>query len=75
MQFVLKNCEILHFVRGLYDKRLIVLFLLRCGVYIKKRMVCTPPDLLARICKLVERKKIRPDLFSKNLFSTPYATT
>ena len=32
-----------------------------------KRMVCTHPDLLARICKLVERKKIRP-----NLFSTPY---
>ena len=32
-----------------------------------KRLVCTHPDLLARICKLVDRKKIRPDLFS-----TPY---
>ena len=29
----------------------------------------TPPDLLARISKPVERKKIRPDLFSENLFS------
>ena len=37
-----------------------------------KRLVFTHPDLLARICKLVERKKIRPDLFSNNLFSTPY---
>ena len=37
-----------------------------------KRLVWTHPDLLARICKLVERKKIRSDLFSKNLFSTPY---
>ena len=37
-----------------------------------KRLVCRHPDLLARICKLLERKKIRPDLFSKNLFSTLY---
>ena len=40
-------------------KRLIVLFLLRCGVLkkINKRLVCTHPDLLERICKFVDRKK------------------
>ena len=39
-----------------------------------KRLVYTPPDLLARICKvnLSNAKKIRPDLFSKSLFSRPY---
>ena len=40
-----------------------------------KRLVYTSPDLLARFCKinckLVERKKIGPDLFSQNLFSRP----
>ena len=37
-----------------------------------KRLVCTHPDLLARFCKVnLSNAKIRPDLFSKNLFSTP----
>ena len=39
-----------------------------------KRLVYTPPDLFAIICKvnLSKTKKNRPDLFSKNLFSRPY---
>ena len=58
MQFVLKNCQILHFVRGLYDKTAPHSTLSPQMWRIKKnkRMVCTHPDLLARICKLVERK-------------------
>ena len=37
-----------------------------------KRLVCTHPDLLARFCKVnLSNAKIRPDLFSKYLFSTP----
>ena len=35
-----------------------------------KRLVYTPPDLLARFCKAnLSNAKIRPDLFSTNLFS------
>ena len=33
-----------------------------------KRLVCTHPDLLARICKLVEREKFGLILFSKDFF-------
>ena len=69
-----KNGEILHFVRGMI-KTAPHSNLSPQMWYIKnnnKRLVCTHPDLLARICKLVERIKNRPDLFSKNLFSTPY---
>ena len=40
-----------------------------------KRLVYTPPDLLARFCTVnLSEKKIRPDLFSKNLFSRPQST-
>ena len=44
---VLKNCEILHSVRGLYDKQ-------ASDVLYKKykRLIYTPPDLLARFCKV-----------------------
>ena len=42
-----------------------------CIKSIKGSGLHTPPDLLARICKvnLSNAKKIRLDLFSKNLFS------
>ena len=33
-----------------------------------KRMVCTHPDLLARICKLVERKKFGRFVFPRIYF-------
>ena len=38
-----------------------------------KRLVYTPPDLLARFCKVktCRTPKIRPNFFSKNLFSRP----
>ena len=50
VQFVLKNCEILHSVRGLYDKQYCFI---SDGMYKKyKRLVYTPPDLLARFCKV-----------------------
>ena len=67
--WVLKNCEILHFEpRSVWQKqRLIVLFLLRCGA-LKKRMVCTHPDLLARICKLVERKTFGLTCFPRLIY-------
>ena len=60
MQFVLKNCKILHFVRGLYDKNSASQYSFSSDVVYKKntRLVCTHPDLLARICKLVERQKV-----------------
>ena len=51
VQFILKNCEIPHSVhRGLYDK----LYCFTSDVMYKryKRLVYTPPDLLARICKV-----------------------
>ena len=59
MQFVLKNCEILHFVQGLLIKTAPHCALSPQMWCIKKnkRLVCTHPDLLARICKLVDRKK------------------
>ena len=37
--------------------------------YINKRMVCTHPDLLARICKLVERKKFGLICFPRICFA------
>ena len=50
VQFVSKNCEILHSVRDLYDKQ----YCFTSDVMYKKykRLVYTPPDLLARICKV-----------------------
>ena len=47
VQVVVKNCEILHSVRGLYDKQ-------ASDVLYKKykRLIYTPPDLLARFCKV-----------------------
>ena len=38
---------------------------------INKRMVCTHPDLLARICKLVERKKFGLICFPRICFPRP----
>ena len=59
MQFVLKNCEILHFVQGLLIKTAphSTLSPQMCCIKKNKRLVCTRPDLLARICKLLDRKK------------------
>ena len=50
VQFVSKNCEILHSVRDLYDKQ----YCFTSDVMYKKykRLVYTPSDLLARICKV-----------------------
>ena len=46
----LKNCKIPHSVRGLYDK----MYCFTSDVMYKryKRLVYTPPDFLARICKV-----------------------
>ena len=58
-------------VQGLYDKK----YCFTSDVIYKKykMLVYTPSDLLARICKvnLSNAKKMRPELFSKNLFSRP----
>ena len=58
MQFVLQNCEILHSVRGLYYKNGASKYCFTSDVMYKKykRLVYTPPDLLAS--KLVERQKL-----------------
>ena len=55
--FVLQNWEILHSVPGLYDKTSASKYCFTSDVMHKKykRLVYTPPDLLAS--KLVERKK------------------
>ena len=50
VQFVLKNCEILHSVRGLYAKQNCFVSDVMYKKY--KRLVYTPPDLLARFCKV-----------------------
>ena len=57
MKFVLQNSEILHSIRGLYDKNSASKYCFTSDVMYKKykRLVYTPPDLLAS--KLVERKK------------------
>ena len=74
MQFVLKNCEILHFVWGLYNKKSASYHCFTSGVMYKKyeMFVYTHPELLARFCWVnLSTAKIRPDLFSKNSFSMP----
>ena len=50
VQFVLKNYEIQHSFRGLYDKS--YCFTLDVMYKKHKRLVYTPPDLLARFCKV-----------------------
>ena len=73
VQFVLKNCEILHSVRSLYDKQ----YCFTSDVMYKKykRLAYTPPDLLARFWKLnlskAKNSAWPPDLLSKNLYSRP----
>ena len=59
LQFVLQKSEILHSVRGLYDKNSASWYFFTSDVMYKKykRLAYTSPDLLARLCKLVERKK------------------
>ena len=54
IQFVLQTCEKLHFARGLYDKNSASLVLFTSDVMHKKykKLVYTPPDLLARFCKV-----------------------
>ena len=60
VQFVLKNCEILHFFWGLYDKNSALYYCFTSDVMYKKyeMLVYTHPELLAKILlsKLVERK-------------------
>ena len=48
--WILKNCEMPYSVRGLYDKK----YCFTSDVMYKKykRLVYTPPDLLARFCKV-----------------------
>ena len=71
MQFVLKNCEILYFVRRLYDKNSASQYSFFSDVVYKKnkRLVCRQPDLLARICKLVECKKFGLICFQRICFA------
>ena len=74
VQFVLKNCEILHFVWDLYDKNSASYYCFASDVMYKKyeMLVYTHPELLARFCWVnLSNAKIRPDLFSKNSFSRP----
>ena len=61
VQFVLKNCEILHSVRGLYDKWYCFTSDMMYKKY--KRLVYAPPDLLART-----QKKIGLICFPRNCF-------
>ena len=74
VQFVLKNCEMQHFVRGLYDKNSASYYCFTSDVMYKKyeMLVYTHPELLARFCWVnLSNAKIRHDLFSKNSFSRP----
>ena len=50
----MQNCEILHSVRGLYDKNSASWYCFTSDVMYKKykRLVYTSPDLLARFCKI-----------------------
>ena len=69
VQFVLKKCEILYSVWGLYDKTAPHSTLSPQMWCIKNiRLVCTHPDLLARICKLVDRKKFGLICFSRLIY-------
>ena len=54
VQFALQNCEILHSVKGLYDKNSASWYCFTSDVMYKKYkgLVYTPSDLLARICKV-----------------------
>ena len=54
MKFVLQNSKILHSIRGLYDKNSASKYCFTSDVMYKKykRLVYTPSDLLARICKV-----------------------
>ena len=54
VKFVLQNSEILHSVRGLYDKNSASKYCFTSDVMYKwyKRLVYTHPDLLARFCKV-----------------------
>ena len=54
VKFVLQNCEILHSVRGLYDKKSASWYCFTSDVMYKwyKRLFYTHPDLLARFCKV-----------------------
>ena len=51
---MLQNCEILHSVRGLYDKKSTSWYCFTSDVMYKwyKRLVYTHPDLLTRFCKV-----------------------
>ena len=71
IDWILKNCEMPYSVRGLYDKKCCFTSDVMYKKY--KKLVYTPSDLLARICKvnLSNAKKMRTDLFTKNLFSRP----
>ena len=64
VQFVLKNCEILHFIWGLYDKNSASYYCLASDVMYKKY------EMLVYWVNF-SNAKIRPDLFSKNSFSRP----
>ena len=54
VQFVLKNWDILHFVRGLYDKNSASYYCFISNVMYKKyeMLVYTHPALLARFCQV-----------------------
>ena len=54
VQFALQNCEILHSVKGLYDKNSTSWYGFTSDAMYKnyKRLVYTSPDLLARFCKV-----------------------
>ena len=74
VQFVLKNCEMLHFVCGLYHKNSASYYCFTSDVTYKEyeMLVYTHPELLARFCREnLSKAKIRPDLFSKKSFSRP----
>ena len=64
VQFVLKNCEILHFIWGLYDKNSASYYCFASDVMYKKY------EMLVYWVNF-SNAKIRPDLFSKNSFSRP----
>ena len=73
VQFVFKNCEILHFVWGLYDKNSASYYCFTSDVMYKKyeMLVYTLPELLARFCwvNLSNAKNSAWFVFSMNSFS------
>ena len=74
VQFVLKNCEILHFVWVLYDKNSPSYYCYTSDVTYKKyeMLVYTLQscwqDFVKETCRT---QKVQPDLFSENSFSRP----